>query len=1268
MDFYEISTRETRGVPELFADFKVGRSKDLMVRGRSFYAIWDEDKGLWSTDEYDVQRLVDADLAAYAVTARQNSGLSYNVKYLRSFGSNSWAQFRKFLQNVSDNSHQLDENLTFANTKVKKTDYVSKRLPYALEPGDYSAWDELVGTLYSVEEREKIEWAIGAVVSGDAKKIQKFLVLYGPAGTGKSTILNVVQKLFVGYTTSFEAKALGSNGNGFATEVFKDNPLVAIQHDGDLSKIEDNTKLNSIISHEDMTMNEKYKPSYTARVNAFLFMGTNQPVKISDAKSGIIRRLIDVHPTGIKIPANHYHTLMAKVDFELGAIAHHCLEVYQKLGKNYYNAYRPLEMMLQTDVFFNFIEAYYDIFKEQDGATLKQAYSLYKEFCSDTGIDRQLPQYKVREELRNYFDEFKERVTIDGVVVRSYYSGFNANKFKAPTKNDTTFSLVLEETVSLLDDILAEQPAQYAKEDGTPEKYWTFEPRLIDGALREPSPKQVANTLLKNIDTSKLHYVRVPENHIVIDFDLKDADGAKSLERNLEAASVWPATYAELSKGGSGVHLHYIYTGDVSTLANVYSEGIEIKTLLGTSSLRRRLSKCNGVPIATINSGLPIKEKKVLSATRITSEKGLRELIARNLRKEIHPGTKPSVDFICKILEDAYNNGLTYDLTDMRPAIIAFANNSSNHPMDCLRMVQKMKFQGGEAKAELQAFGEENPEDVKVADERLVFFDVEVYPNLFVVCWKYEGDSPMVKMINPSPLDVEMLFALKLVGFNNRRYDNHILYARSMGYDLLALYKLSQKIIDGNQSSMFGEAYKLSYTDIYDFSSKKQSLKKFEIELGLHHMELDLPWDQPVPEELWPKVVDYCCNDVVATEATFDDRSADFTARQILAELSGLSVNDTTQKHTARIIFGTDRRPQDKFVYTDLSKDFPGYKYEAGKSTYRGEVTGEGGYVYAEPGMYNNVAVLDVASMHPTSIEQLNLFGEYTPNFAALKEARIAIKHGDFSAAKKMLGGRLAPYLKNEGDAKALSYALKIVINIVYGLTSAKFDNPFRDIRNKDNIVAKRGALFMIDLKHEVQARGFTVVHIKTDSIKIPDATPEIIQFVTDYGKKYGYDFEHEVTYEKFCLVNDAVYIARHGDKWDATGAQFAHPYVFKKLFSGEFIEFNDLCETKQVTKGHMYLDFEHDRPMALVSGMQFVGRTGSFVPVTEDSELGGILYRVQDDRLYAVSGTKGYLWVEAEKVDPSLHTVVDYTYFEKLADEAIKTINKFGDFEEFVS
>jgi hypothetical protein len=112
-----------------------------------------------------------------------------------------------------------------------------------------------------------------------------------------------------------------------------------------------------------MPMNEKYKPTYSARAEAFLFMGTNQPVKITDAKSGIIRRLIDVHPTGVRIPSRHYNTLMSQIDFELGAIAHKCLTTYLEMGKNFYNGYKPMEMMLQTDIFFNFVEAYYDEFK-----------------------------------------------------------------------------------------------------------------------------------------------------------------------------------------------------------------------------------------------------------------------------------------------------------------------------------------------------------------------------------------------------------------------------------------------------------------------------------------------------------------------------------------------------------------------------------------------------------------------------------------------------------------------------------------------------------------------------------------------------------------------------------------------------------------------------------------------------------------------------------------------------------------------------------------
>ena len=740
----------------------------------------------------------------------------------------------------------------------------------------------------------------------------------------------------------------------------------------------------------------------------------------------------------------------------------------------------------------------------------------------------------------------------------------------------------------------------------------------------------------------------------------------------------------------------------MSKLSRIYEDGIEVKVFTGKSSLRRKLTKCVPLIFAVISSGLPLREEaKVVNFDSIKNEKALRTIIRRSLAKEYAPhATVTSCEFILKVLTDAYNNGIHYDVTDLRPYIMTFAAKSTHHSSDCLKMVDKMPFKS-----------DDPSENVDFEEDTLIFYDVEVFPNLLLVNWKQAGEgNKVVRMINPSPNEIENLVRFKLIGFNCRRYDNHILYARILGYDNAQIYNLSQRIISGSANAFFGEAYDLSYTDVYDFCSKKQSLKKWEIELDIHHQELGMPWDQPVPEDLWEKVAEYCDNDVIATEAVFNNRQQDFVAREILADISGLSVNATTNMHTTRIIFGNNKKPQSSFVYTDLSEMFPGYVFDHGKSTYRGEETGEGGYVYSEPGMYENVALLDIASMHPTSIECLNLFGPYTKNFSDIKNARILIKHKDFDAAVQMFGGKLAKYLTSDEQAGALSYALKIAINSVYGLTSANFDNPFRDPRNKDNIVAKRGALFMINLKHEVQEHGYSVAHIKTDSIKIPNATPEIIEFVMEYGKQYGYTFEHEATYEKMCLVNDAVYIAKYNDgahkfelptgekvqtAWTATGTQFQVPYVFKTLFSKDSIVFKDLCETKTVTSA-LYLDMnenlpdvsEYEKRLANMKknkippeGMEelmqtistghdyrFVGKAGSFCPIKPGCG-GGVLLREKDGKFSAATGTKGYRWLESEIVRASeKEEDIDRRYYVAMVDEAIATISKYGDFEAFAS
>lgn len=1318
LDFLLISTRSAkRGVIEIYPKFVIKRSTDLMIRGGDFYAIWNESTGLWSTDEQDALQLIDKELDAFAERHRNDFDDAVRVLHMWDSETGMIDSWHKYCQKqMRDSFHTLDEKLIFSNTITNKEDYASKKLNYPLEKGSIQSYDRLMSTLYSEEERRKIEWAIGAIVSGESKHIQKFLVLYGAAGTGKSTVLNIIQKLFDGYYSVFDAKALGSSNNSFALEAFKSNPLVAIQHDGDLSKIEDNTRLNSLVSHELMTVNEKFKSTYSNRFKCFLFMGTNKPVKITDAKSGLIRRLIDVSPSGEKLPQKEYEVIMKQIEFELGAIAYHCMETYLS-NPNLYDTYVPVTMMGASNDFYNFILDSYFIFKKEDCTTLKVAWEMYKTYCEEANVSYSYSQRVFKEELKNYFREYKERYSVDNNRVRSFYSGFRSEKF------DTDYSqlddqspvklIEFKEQESIFDKLCADYPAQYANKYETPKFSWSN-----------------VDTKLKDLKTSELHYVKLPENHIVIDFDLKDDNGNKSYERNLEEASKWPSTYAELSKSGNGIHLHYIYSGNPEKLMRVFEKDIEIKVFSGDSSLRRKLTKCNDLNIATINSGLPLKgEDKMINFESVKNEKSIRTLIKNNLNKEYHASTKSSIDFINKILNDAYNSGMNYDVSDMYTAVLAFAANSTNNSSYCIKLVNNMHFKS-----------KDQTNDIDNGNTDIVFYDVEVFPNLFLVNWKLLGeDNPIIRMINPAQKEIENLLKYKLIGFNCRRYDNHILYGRLIGYSIEDLYKLSKKIIEGSPNCFFGEAYNLSYTDVYDFASKKQSLKKWEIELGIHHKELGLPWDEPVPEELWPRVAEYCDNDVIAVEKLFLHLEGDWIARQILADIAGMSVNTTTNSLTTRIIFGKDRNPD--LVYTDLAtgmasnpeyqrndviNSFEGYEYVSGKNMYRGDDLGKGGYVYAEPGMYSNVALLDVASLHPNSIVAMNCFGKYTKNFKDILDARISIKHGDYNAARKMFNGKLEKYLDDETTAKDLAQALKIAINSVYGLTSANFDNPFRDIRNENNIVALRGALFMRTLQDEIKNRGFVVAHIKTDSIKIPNATTDIINFCMDFAKKYGYTFEHEATYERMCLINDSVYIAKYPEdhkfklstgetlntKWTATGTQFQVPYVFKKLFSKDPIKFEDLCETKQVSTA-LYLDMNEDlldvrdyedereklikqlnNPKNNNKNMDeerdrleelsrlipkghnyiFVGKVGRFCPI-KPGYGGGFLMRESinkstGEREFSfANGSKGYRWLESEMVQElNKEEAIDLRYYNSLADDALRALSIYGDVEQFIT
>lgn len=196
--------------------------------------------------------------------------------------------------------------------------------------------------------------------------------------------------------------------------------------------------------------------------------------------------------------------------------------------------------------------------------------------------------------------------------------------------------------------------------------------------------------------------------------------------------------------------------------------------------------------------------------------------------------------------------------------------------------------------------------------------------------------------------------------------------------------------------------------------------------------------------------------------------------------------------------------------------------------------------------------------------------------------------------------------------------------------------------------------------------------------------------------------------FKKFVLINDSVYVGQTTDgEWVTVGKQFQVPYVKKKLFTKEDIEFKDLCETFAVSKGDLYLDFNENLPdvsekEALLDKYEklldkenfkkyskeelessigelkkeipeghnliFVGRVGQFSPIKEGNN-GGLLYRVCDGKNYAASGSTGYRWLESEVVKSNkLENCIDLGYYNKLVDDAVEVISKYGDFEMFVS
>ena len=323
---------EAKGGAVAYPTFICGRVKDIMVQGGKFKAAWDEENLTWITDKNLIPGLIDREIDKAIDEAEERTGYSRKayreIRYARLGTYKVMNEFKNYIENqMADNYIPLDHKLVFKSDPYRREDYSTTRLPYDIVEMETPAFDKMIETLYYPQERKKIMWAIGAILSGDSKKIQKFFAFYGLPGKGKGTIIKIIEQLFQGYYSTFNADALTNRSSQFSMEPFKNNPLVAIDADAELKYITDNTRLNTIVSHEYMIINEKHKQQYRMKIESMLFVATNDPIQITSVSSGLMRRLVDIRPSGNLIDEDEYFRCEDQIPFELGGIAYKCLQV-----------------------------------------------------------------------------------------------------------------------------------------------------------------------------------------------------------------------------------------------------------------------------------------------------------------------------------------------------------------------------------------------------------------------------------------------------------------------------------------------------------------------------------------------------------------------------------------------------------------------------------------------------------------------------------------------------------------------------------------------------------------------------------------------------------------------------------------------------------------------------------------------------------------------------------------------------------------------------
>lgn len=335
----------------------------------------------------------------------------------------------------------------------------------------------------------------------------------------------------------------------------------------------------------------------------------------------------------------------------------------------------------------------------------------------------------------------------------------------------------------------------------------------------------------------------------------------------------------------------------------------------------------------------------------------------------------------------------------------------------------------------------------------------------------------------------DMIKGKRLVGYNNHYYDDRILPKMIAGWKPRAIKALNDSIIAGDKTVGKSSQLKGTYDCFQQIHVSKPSLKKIEANLGHSVIESDVDFtiDRKLTDEEIEEAFMYCENDTRETLGVYKMREKNyFVAKHKLVDMmdkpSANAANWNTTTISSMILTHRPiaRLPKIVMGAKDENGEYPAWNAvpEEVRDLWTNRETGKvkvealgctfefgfGGLHAANKSrkVWNDVYQLDVSSMYPTIITNLNILGT-----------------GEAHVRYKTL---IEDRLKNKKTNPGLAATQKIVINSVYGNMRSQYSTLFNP--NGAKSVCFYGQSLFWQFAHRLDPIAI-IVQANTDGIAV---------------------------------------------------------------------------------------------------------------------------------------------------------------------------------------